>query len=308
VLNQSGPGPYSGWPTVFGAFGNVDIAGFAKPSAWWYRTNWLAKTPIRMPERPLVGGGSNGTVRALTPCEGFASTPWAEMVVDGVRKGITSPAAQSGIVRVGGCDPEASGHRNVTLLGLDSDRTAVLGRHTVLAPGATARVELVLDVPSPSTGTGSALFLDGLDVALIRVQLVDEEGVVVTDDDRNVSFRVASGPIRIGGVGSGDNTNRQHVQGARYQTFRGLGRAVLQTTVDCTSPGRMLAREIDLDKTLTFADECPTDSAVLIAEVDGLRPVRIAIPISGAMKHHPMAVARSFRSLDTFSFLDDVQA
>ena len=39
VLNETGPGPHSDWPAVFGTFGNVDIAGFAKPSAWWHRVN-----------------------------------------------------------------------------------------------------------------------------------------------------------------------------------------------------------------------------------------------------------------------------
>ena len=233
VLNETGPGPYSDWPAVFGTFGNVDIAGFAKPSAWWYRVNWLAKTTIGAAERPLVGGASNVSVRALTSCEGFTSTPWAELYVDGVRKVVRRPMAQSGMVHVeAACDP-GSAYHNVTLLGLDSDRATVLGRHTVLAPGAATWVELVLDVPSVSTGTGSALYLDGMDVALVRVQLLDARGTVVTDDDRNVTFSVASGPLRITGVGSGENTNRQHVQGQRYQTFRGLGRVVLQPTVDC---------------------------------------------------------------------------
>lgn len=147
-----------------------------------------------------------------------------------------------------------------------------------------------------------------MDVALVRVQLVDAHGTVVTDDDRNVSFRVASGPLRITGVGSGENTNRQHVQGKRYQTFRGLGRVVLQPTVDCTSPGRMLAHVIDMNSTLTFTDECPTNAAVVTAEVDGLPSARITIPTSGASEDAPLAVARAFRVLDTFTYLDDVQA
>ena len=116
--------------------------------------------------------------------EGFASTPWAEMYVDGVGKGVSRPAPLNGVISVGSCDPEVrkrrttisclscmlittnsalmqSGYRNVTLLGLGSDRTTVVGRHTLLKPGVAVRLELVLDVPSISTGTGSALYLDG---------------------------------------------------------------------------------------------------------------------------------------------------
>jgi hypothetical protein len=50
------------------------------------------------------------------------------------------------------------------------------------------------------------------------------------------------------------------------------------------------------------------DPAVLAAEVDGLPAVQITISTSGAPEHHPVAVARAYRSLETFSFLGDVQA
>lgn len=108
------------------------------------------------------------------------------------------------------------------------------------------------------------------------MQLVDARGVVVTADDRNVTFAVASGPVRIVGVGSGDNLNRQHVQGARCQTFRGLGRVVVQATVDCTSAARGLAGQIDLDPTIAFAEACPTAVAVVTARVPGLPSVQVA--------------------------------
>ena len=318
--NTSDPGPYSVWPTVFGTFGNVDIAGYPKPSAWWYRVNWLANTPTDAPGRPLVGGsGSNVTVRALTVCEGFASTPWVELVVDGVRIGLSRPGAQTGgivsFANESWCGNAVHNnsrpYHNVTLRGLAGDRSTELARHTMLAPREAARLELVVDVPSPTTGTGSALFLDGLDVALVRVQLVDEHGVVVTNDDRNVSFSIVSGPIRIAGVGSGENTNRQNVQGTRYQTYRGLGRVLLQPTVDCTSSGRMLAHAVDIDRdpaVLTFAEHCPTEAAVVAAEVHGLPAVHIRIPTSGDPMDHPIAVARANRALDTFTYLIDVQA
>ena len=65
-----------------------------------------------------------------------------------------------------------SGYHNVTLLGLGSDRTTVVGRHTLLKPGVAARLELVLDVPSISTGTGSALYLDGTYAALAPLKII----------------------------------------------------------------------------------------------------------------------------------------
>ena len=96
----------------------------------------------------------------------------------------------------------------------------------------------------------------------------------------------------------------------RYETFRGLGRVVLQPTIDCTSRNRMLAQQTDLntDSTLTFTEDCPTEAAVVSAQVEGLPAVRIAIPISGVPKDAPLVVARAYHALDTFNYLDDVQA
>ena len=70
----------------------------------------------------------------------------------------------------------------------------------------------------------------------------------------------------------------------------------------------MLAHVIDTNSTLTFTEECPTSAAVVTAEVDGLPRARIAIPTSGAPEDEPLAVARAFRALDTFTYLDTVQA
>ena len=122
------------------------------------------------------------------------------------------------------------------------------------------------------------------------------------------SQRYQSLLLLLAGVGSGENTNRQHVQGMRYETFRGLGRVVLQPTIDCTSHNRILAQQIDLNSTLTFVEDCPTETAVVSAHTEGLPAVRIAIPISGVPKDAPLVVARAYHALDTFNYLDDVQA
>ena len=53
--------------------------------AWWFRTNFLANTDPAIPDyqRPLVGGDWKVQVRALTPCQIFASTPRASVWLDG---------------------------------------------------------------------------------------------------------------------------------------------------------------------------------------------------------------------------------
>ena len=101
-----------GWPTVVKSRGHLDLAGFPRSTAWWFRTNFLANMDPRYDTtrfnghtvgtladnfahndrvsnatRPLVGGDWQIQVRALTPCQFFASTPFVDVIADGVSRG-----------------------------------------------------------------------------------------------------------------------------------------------------------------------------------------------------------------------------
>ena len=191
-------------------------------------------------------------------------------------------------------------------------------------PGRVDRLELVVDVPSRATGTGERLFLDGQDVAFLRAQLVDQHGVIVRASDANVTYAVVSGPARVVGVGSGNCSNQQATQGRTYSTWQGLGRVILQATVDCTGPHRSLARRIDLDAAATaYAATCPPGDIVVEAtcSVKGSgseggsgalgRTRRLSatvrLPTSGRLEDSPLQVARATKRLDTFTYFDAVQ-
>ena len=172
------------------------------------------------------------------------------------------------------CAPPFSTARNVTVIGIAADGSAH-GSHSLLTGVSTkaAKLELRVDVPSLSTGTGSALYLDGQDVAFIRAQLVDAAGVLVRGSDVNLTYSVVSGPVRLVGTGSGSIRNHQHVNGDTYETWQGLGRAVFQATLDCTSEHRDLAEQIDVDASAqsprTYAASCVTaaDMAAVVRAV-----------------------------------------
>ena len=365
--------------------GHLDLAGFPRATAWWYRTNFLANLDpsVTNATRPLLGGDWHVQVRALTPCQIFASTPTVEVIADGVSRGKHTVDPDFGLVdlrdgssswppaagptpckisllkegstakcKAGstyGCDDGIEGMwvdqgcrgeflcdgrnttcecigsqgwcsnrhncscnqlscrsdaKNVTVVAIDASGAAV-GSHTLLAAGSATKMELVIDVPSVSTGTGSAMYLDGQDVAFIRAQLVDEVGTISRDSDANVSW-TASGPIQIVGVGSGAIANHQPVQGTTYETWQGLGRVVVQVTVDCTGEHRELAKLIDVGAEATaYVDVCPTEDAVLTATTDRFTAT-IRIPLSGERKDHPLEVAKATRVLE-YSYFDEVQ-
>jgi len=199
-----------------------------------------------------------------------------------------------------------SATQNLTVVALADNGTAV-GTHTLLAAGRATRMEMVVDVPSPATGTGEALFLDGQDVAFIRVQLVDAAGTLSRVSDVNITYHVVSGPVAIVGVGSGHIANHQPSQGTVYQTWQGLGRVVVQATVDCTGRHRALAQQIDVEAGAgAYATACPNGNAVISATANGFTAT-VNLPVSGDAEHSPLAVARATKSLDTYTYFDDVQ-
>ena len=381
---------FMGWPTMIKSRGHLDVAGFPRSTAWWFRTNYLANPSSPTYQRPLVGGNWRVQVRAMTPCQYFSSTPHLKVLLNGKPKGtykvdedfglvdlregtgwpppgvgptpcnislitqesqVTCSVASGsmgcydgirgmwvdkgcrGLFEVDGvknvdcackgsqgfCSYKANctlvstlcniDSKNVTIVGIDANGVAV-GSHSLIASAAVtaAALELVVDVPSKTTGTGESLYLDGQDVGFIRAQLLDANGVLTKDVDENITYSVVEGPIVIVGVGSGDIGNHQHVQGTTYQTWKGLGRVVVQVTLDCTSPNRDLAKEIEIDADASaYASACPAAgrSAVLMASTPSGLKASIEIPISGDKKHHPLEVAKATSNLETYTYFED---
>jgi hypothetical protein len=86
----------------------------------------------------------------------------------------------------------------------DSDEKAVATTTRTTNTKAGGKLGLTIDAPSVATGTGSAVLLDGHDVALLRASVLDANGNVVHLGSNNVSFRIVSGPGAIQGAGNGD--------------------------------------------------------------------------------------------------------
>ena len=96
--------------------------------------------------------------------------------------------------------------------------------------GAPAAVKLSVDAPSPSTGTGAALYLDGADAALVRATVVDAQGNTVEDAATSVTFSISSGPGFVSGTGNGDPANHEPNHAATRTAYHGLVRAVVRVT------------------------------------------------------------------------------
>lgn len=381
---------YEGWPTFVKSRGHLDLAGFPRPSTWWFRANYFANEHAPLYQKPLHKTYPP-QLRVMSRCQMFASTPKAQLIFDGVPHSSLLNVTEFGLVDIRSgsdkwppskgrtpceikltkqlssdqcvqgksfgcyhglngmwvddgcrgkfmlngkrpiecqcigsqgfcqtiqncsadalrCAPPFATADNVTIVGIGADG-APQGSHSLLAGSnaAASRLNLVVDVPSPLTGTGEALYLDGQDLAFVRAELVDARGVLARNSDVNLTYSVVSGPLRLVGVGSGSIRNHQHVNGDTYHTWQGLGRAVVQATLDCTGEHRDVAAQIDTDAPASLYDSsCPpegTYGVVKATSADGKLWASVHIPVSGHSKHKPIEVARQNTELD-FRYFD----
>lgn len=116
---------------------------------------------------------------------------------------------------------------NLTAVGRDASGKE-LARHTILTAGPAAAIVLSLDTPSPTTGTGTALVLDGHDAALVRATVVDANGLTVATADPVVTFLVLHGPARVAGVHNGDAKSHEAQAATSRHAYHGLVRAVVK--------------------------------------------------------------------------------
>ena len=222
----------------------LDIAGFEKDTAAYYRAQWLSSGPTFLSLVPKnwnspVPVGQPITLRAFT---GAASV---EAFVNGVSLGRVA-VPPFGIANWGKV-PFAPG--NISAIAYDAANNTV-ATSTVATTGPAAAI-LVTPVAVGPAATAA----DGLDVALFTIAIVDASGAVVPDARHMLTYAIASGPGTIYGLGNGDPADHTPDKvgdpalgyGGVWAraAWMGYARAIVQTqagkpgvvTLQVTSPG-----------------------------------------------------------------------
>ena len=233
------PSP-TNWPSINSHFGVVDIAGFPKDSAGYYRAWWL-KDPAHVSTLPASWNFPPGTV--LKEVVVFAMAASAELLVNGTSLGAKNISAY-GVATWGSV---AAGPGSLTARSFDASG-ALLASRTVFTTGPPAALRVTCDAGS------DAIAADGADVALVRVEVVDAGGNVVPDASPLLTFAVTSPGGALVGLANGDpNDHTPDKVGdpalpyggvwARA-AFNGLARAIVQSTttpsaivLSVTAPG-----------------------------------------------------------------------
>lgn len=313
--------PGFGWPHISSSYGSIDLAGFAKASAYWYRAWWLyggmhnaslsrEDVPIRNPPElvnPRDAGKTSQDnardgylvhiVQRWEPRPGVSSytvqvytnAPMVDLAVNGKSLGAKSVEWQGWAE----WDNVAYSQGQIEATAMDSDKKVVASQ-TVETSGPAAKVLLYVDVPSENTGTGKALVLDGQDAGLVAAVVVDSAGRVVPSSFHNVTFSIVSGPGRIIGVGNGNPACHDPNHATWRNAYHGLTRAVVQVTEDrSTSPlHRRRLMEIDREGGVRTRIVAPGgrgggDGGIVVqASVEGLGSATVSIPVTTDIATH----------------------
>lgn len=317
-------GESRGWPQTSKARGTVgDVAGFTKESAWWLRSWWLSNISTSDAGRPVLPEAMAGA--ALEPAQAGARAAattvriidaWTPPKAGGaanrtIHVYTDAPAARlrlNGAV-VGEAAVEFFGHASfsvayaagaLTAEALDASG-AVVAAHSVRSVGAAAGVRLTIDAPSPLTGTGAALVADGEDTAMLRAEIVDAAGNLVTssaDAFSKIAFAVASGGGRVIATHSGNPAEQE--RGAAINAYHGLVRAFVRSSEVRTGTAahrQALAAATPVDgPTRVVAGEqlaAAQDPIVVTATVEGLPPATVSIPVTTDETQLPLGVAHA---------------
>eukprot|EP00045_Choanoeca_perplexa_P008351 m.77287 g.77287 ORF g.77287 m.77287 type:complete len:778 (+) comp14460_c0_seq2:940-3273(+) len=209
----------------------------------------------------------------------YSNAPAVEVYVDNNKVAtVDMPFYQYAALSVGG-------GFNITALIRDTSGK-VVASHTRLQQGHATGLRLSLDAPHVDTGTGAAVVLDGQDVALVRVEIVDDNGQVVRDASHRVQFDITSGPGRVLAVGNGDPRCHEPNMVSYRSAYHGLVRGIIQVTENAMGDEAERSNQlyIDIDsnirtKVVTGGGVTP-EAIVIQAFAPGLAAATLTIPTS----------------------------
>ena len=297
------------WPHVSSSFGSYDYAGFPKPAAWWFRSWWLGATDPADASRPPLANTSYFAriVESWRQSPNGTRTIHVYANAASVRLRLPSGAGFGEPVNITGFGAAAAFYDVPFSPGvlvaeaLAADGLTVLASHAQASWGAPAALVLSVDAPSPRTGTGTALYLDGADVALIRATIVDAEGNTVHDaSSTTVTFAVADGPVAVVGTHNGDPALQQLAAEQSVPVYGGFARAVVRVMLVAagSASDRALLAAVNTDAGQGNASsavlppgQSPPTTATLTASAAGLTPGRVSLPLSVSPADAPLAVA-----------------
>ena len=227
------------WPEKLAASGALDTCGFPKDSFYFYQSQWT-QTPVLHLLPHWNWKGREGQVIAVN-C--YTNCDTVELFLNGRSLGVKGYAfPRPGMIEKWPIYPPRA-------KALQTTGDLHLAWDVPYEPGSLKAVgvrndAIVSTVELRTTGEGRAIRLSAdrvaigtgrHDVAHVKVEIVDGDGLVVPTAEDEIAFDLA-GAGRIIGVDNGRPDSHESYQGNRRKAFSGLALVLLQST---GQPGSM---------------------------------------------------------------------
>jgi beta-galactosidase len=203
------PTPFNRWPEISSHFGILDTCGFPKDIYWYYKSWWQDEPVLHLLPHWNWAGKEGQTI----PVWVYTNLDSAELFVNGRSLGRKPCAKDSHIAWDAAYQPG-----EIVVYGYRGGKVVQKARRQTA--GAAARLSLTCD--------RDALRADGQDVALIRVEALDDKGVSAPTASDLIRFAV-DGPGDIIGVGNGNPISLEADKASQRRLFNGLAQLIVRT-------------------------------------------------------------------------------
>ena len=219
------PTPFNRWPEISSHFGILDTCGFPKDIYYYYKAWWQDKPVLHL----LPHWNWEGREGQDIPVWVYSNLDSVELFLNGKSLGRKTPARDS---HLEWSVPYTPG--SIAAYGYRGNQVVMKTQRRTAGPAATLAL----------TSDTSALKADGRDIALLKVEAFDKDGIPVPRADHLVQFDI-NGPGQIIGVGNGNPTSLEADRALARHLFNGLAQVIIQSnrgesgrlTVSATSNG-----------------------------------------------------------------------
>ncbi|MGB7746903.1 MAG: beta-galactosidase GalA [Verrucomicrobiia bacterium] len=203
------PTPYW-WPDINSHFGVMDTCGFSKDNYFYYQANWTVKPVLHIFPHWNWAGSEGQPISVWV----YGNCDMVELFLNGISQGQQALLVTN---HVAWNVPYAAG----TLLAVGYRNGQAVVTNSVQTTGTPAAVALIPD--------RNTILADGCDVSVVKVAVLDAQGLVVPMATNEIYFSISGGAIL--GVGNGNPTSLEADKASSQRAvFNGLAEVIVQST------------------------------------------------------------------------------
>jgi beta-galactosidase len=210
------PTPY-GWPSISSQFGIIDLCGFPKDTYFYYKAWWGAQPVLHL----FPHWNWEERIGEPVPVWVHSNLQSVELFLNGNSLGSQTVRPLGHLEWSVKYEPgtiEARGSKGGKVVLIEKRETT----------GAPASIKLTAD--------RMELDADGRDVAVLRVEVLDDKGRWVPTAGDMISFKITGDGCLLG-VGNGDPNCQESDKEPKRSLFSGLAQVIVQST---RAPGKIV--------------------------------------------------------------------